>query len=68
MREHLEHINKRDKKPFKVNFSMGCCIMVPASDMGSITGISETYLRAADEKMYAEKKAHKSGRPSGYKA
>lgn len=62
MREHLEHINKRDKKPYEVNFSMGCCIMVPASDMGSITGISETYLRVADEKMYAEKKAHKSGR------
>ena len=62
MREHLELINKRDKKPFKVSFSTGYCIMVPSSDMGSITEISEKYLKAADEKMYEEKKKHKAGR------
>ena len=62
MREHLECINKRDRKPFNVSFSTGNCIMVPASDMGSITEISEKYLKAADEKMYEEKKQHKAGR------
>ena len=62
MREHLKQINKRDNKPYSVNFSMGYCIKVPSSDMGSITEISEKYLKSSDEKMYAEKKAHKSGR------
>ncbi|MBR3464944.1 MAG: GGDEF domain-containing protein [Clostridiales bacterium] len=62
MREHLECINKRDRKPFNVSFSTGNCIMVPASYMGSITEISEKYLKAADEKMYEEKKQHKAGR------
>ena len=62
MREHLELINKRDKKPFTVSFSTGYCIMAPTSDMGSTTEISEKYLKVADEKMYEEKKKHKAGR------
>jgi len=62
MREHLSLISKRDKKPYTVNFSMGCCIEVPTPGMGSITEISEKYLRAADEKMYEDKKRHKAGR------
>ena len=62
MRERLAHISKRDNKPFTVNFSMGYCIKVPTSDMGSIAGISEKYLKAADEKMYEDKKRHKAGR------
>ena len=62
MRECLDRISKRDNKPFTVNFSMGYCIKVPTSDMGSIAGISEKYLKAADEKMYEDKKRHKAGR------
>ena len=62
MREHLEVISKRDKKPFTVNFSMGYCIKVPTADMGSITEISEHYLKIADERMYEDKKRHKAGR------
>ncbi|MCR5287293.1 MAG: GGDEF domain-containing protein [Saccharofermentans sp.] len=65
MREHLTRINKRDGKPFAVDFSAGYCIMVPEAEMGSITEISEKYLKAADEKMYAEKKKHKSRRNRG---
>ena len=62
MRERLAHISKRDKKPFTVNFSMGYCIKVPTADMGSVAEISEKYLKAADEKMYKDKKRHKAGR------
>lgn len=61
-REHLELISRRDRKPYTVNFSSGYCIMVPTDEMGSISEISEKYLKAADEKMYAEKKKHKSRR------
>lgn len=64
-REHLEFINRRDRKPYTVNFSSGYCIMVPTDEMGSISEISEKYLKAADEKMYAEKKKHKSRRNRG---
>jgi diguanylate cyclase (GGDEF)-like protein len=65
MREHLELICRRDKKPYTVNFSSGYCIMVPTDEMGSIPEISEKYLKAADEKMYEEKKKHKSRRNRG---
>ena len=65
MREHLELISRRDRKPYTVNFSSGYCIMVPEAEMGSITEISEKYLKAADEKMYEEKKRHKSRRGRG---
>ena len=62
VREHLGHIGKRDKKPYNIDFSMGYCIQVPTSEMGSITEISEKYLKIADEKMYEEKKNHKARR------
>ena len=62
LREHLECICKRDRKPYTIGFSMGYCIKVPSSDMGSITEISEKYLKIADEKMYEEKKKHKTRR------
>ena len=62
MREHLDVISKRDKKPYNIGFSMGYCIKVPTSDMGSTAEISEKYLKSADEKMYEEKKKHKTRR------
>ncbi|MBP3235298.1 MAG: GGDEF domain-containing protein [Eubacterium sp.] len=59
LRENLNRRTKRDKKPYKLEVSIGACISKPEASDKSVNDISEEYLKYADAEMYKEKKAHK---------
>ena len=63
LRKHISNRIKRDKKPYKLEVSVGVCIREPLLKEGeSILELSENYMKLADVEMYKEKKAHKAGR------
>lgn len=61
LREHIATRIARDKKPYKLEVSVGVCIgKQDSKETKSIIEISEDYMKKADIEMYKEKKAHKA--------
>ena len=60
MREKIAGRVKHDKKIFDVEVSVGTCIRkLNPHSTHTLTEIAEQFITTADERMYAEKKAHK---------